>query len=413
MQYEHTFAYTYLMFEELKRTLREDPVDQLTRSLLDDRYIEARKLRGAIDAYEARLVRATDGLNDNGLNGEGTLRSKGRTSKKRAARKARTAKKLEELPETQVALEEGRITDEHADAVAEAAEETSPEEAEAELLERAEEVPADIFAKSSREWSGKKTKDDGAKKYERQRRNRSMKHWIDDNGMYMFLAALDRATGEEVLKAFNKRERQMWSDDGGRKGSPADMRTSEQRMADAFAELVQGSSSTGPSHPKNQVGVVFDVNGMADADGRPLASLVSDGQPLPQAVLDRILCTADIAPMVFNGPGRPIWVGRDYRHATVAQWRALIARDRGCVGCGAEADRCEAHHIRHWEFWGNTDIENLVLVCTRCHHDLHDRGMVLRRSEGRWRIVSRDGPAPPAGRGSGDQEVDEQLWLIA
>ena len=393
------------MFDELKRILREDPVDQLTRSNLNDRYTEVRRLRGAIDAYEARLIRATDGLGDDGLDGKGTLRTKGRTSSKRADRTARTAKKLAELPETEAALEEGRITSEHADAVAEAAEETTPEEAESALLNEAEQVPADVFAKRSREWSSKRTKDDGSKKHERQRRNRSMTHWINDEGMYMFLAALDRDSGLAVLKTLNARERQLLQDDGGRDGKPGLKRTSEQRSVDAFYELIKGSKSAsgGPPHPRHQAGLVFDVNGMADADGRPLASLVTDGQPLPQAVLERIFCTADITPMIFNGPGRPIWVGRDHRSATIAQWRALIARDRGCVGCGADSSRCEAHHIRPWYERGDTDIENLVLVCSRCHHDLHDRGMVLRRFEGRWQIVSRDGPA----------DYEDQIRLIA
>jgi hypothetical protein len=159
-------------------------------------------------------------------------------------------------------------------------------------------------------------------------------------------------------------------------------------------ELLTSATAASPLHPKHQVNAVLDLNAISDDDGRPLATLVADGQPLPPAVLERIACTAGITPMLFDGPGRPIWVGRDHRSATVAQWRALIARDRGCVGCGADADRCEAHHIVPWWPVGETDIDNLVLVCSRCHHDLHDREMILRRSDGRWRIEARDGPAP-------------------
>ncbi|MEZ5168528.1 MAG: HNH endonuclease signature motif containing protein [Acidimicrobiales bacterium] len=125
--------------------------------------------------------------------------------------------------------------------------------------------------------------------------------------------------------------------------------------------------------------------------------------------------------MLFDGPGRPIWVGRDERNATIAQWRALIARDRGCVGCGADPNRCEAHHIVFWEHWGRTDIDNLVLVCTRCHHDLHHRGHTLRRTNGRWHIDTPNGPSPPGKpnrnrrRGTRDRNLRQpkQLTLTA
>ncbi|MEZ5166497.1 MAG: HNH endonuclease signature motif containing protein [Acidimicrobiales bacterium] len=96
--------------------------------------------------------------------------------------------------------------------------------------------------------------------------------------------------------------------------------------------------------------------------------------------------------MLFDGPGRSIWAGRDERNATIAQWRALIARDRGCVGCGADPNRCEAHHILEWDNWGPTNIDNLVLVCTRCHHDIHHRGARLRRTDGRWHIDAPNSP---------------------
>ncbi len=384
------------MFAELRQHLREDQVDLLTRGQLNDRFAEVRRLKGAVAAYEARLVRAVDGLGDRGLDGKGVLRAQGKTSDRAAARTAKTASMLEELPEVEAALEEGRITSEHADAVADAAEKVSPEAAQTELLDTDEVPPADVFAKRAREWSGKRAGGDGTDRHRRQRNNRSGSHWVDrdNDGMWMFKFSLDDERGQLAKHALDRREQEMWRDDGGRNGDPATMRTHGQRMADAFVELLTGASTSAPLHPKHQVNAVLDLNAMTDDDGRPLASLVVDGQPLPSAVLERIACTAGITPMLFDGPGRPIWVGRDHRSATIAQWRALIARDRGCVGCGADASRCEAHHIVPWWPVGETDIDNLVLVCSRCHHDLHDRGMVLRRSDGRWRIVARDGPAP-------------------
>lgn len=45
------------------------------------------------------------------------------------------------------------------------------------------------------------------------------------------------------------------------------------------------------------------------------------------------------------------------RVVTVAQRRALIVRDRGCVGCSAPAAWAEAHHIKHWANLGPTNLE--------------------------------------------------------
>ncbi|MEZ5167978.1 MAG: DUF222 domain-containing protein [Acidimicrobiales bacterium] len=398
------------MFDDLFTTLSDDPVECLTRSELVDRVGALRRVRGALDAYEARVVCAIDGLGDNGLDAAGVLRVEGRVSARAAGRMASTAKKLESLPKTAEALREGAITFEHAESVAKAAETVTPERADAELVEQAKAAPADVFGKRSREWSTKHREDDGTEAFERQRRDRRVTHWTGDDGMAMFLAALDKPTGETVAKILEQRAEELWRDDGGRDGNPDEMRTLDQRMADAFVELITGSTGTtdakacGAPHPRHQLNVIFDLNGMTDESGRPLASLVVDGAPLPKAVLEHISCTAGATAMLFDGPGRPIWVGRDERNATIAQWRALIARDRGCVGCGADPNRCEAHHILEWDNSGLTDIDNLVLVCTRCHHDIHHRGMQLRRTNGRWHIDPTHGPPRRPNRNRGGRD---------
>jgi HNH endonuclease len=47
-----------------------------------------------------------------------------------------------------------------------------------------------------------------------------------------------------------------------------------------------------------------------------------------------------------------------------------------CVvpGCGATRG-LHAHHIRHWEDGGPTELANLVLLCPY-HHRLHHRGVI-------------------------------------
>ncbi|MCU0298020.1 MAG: HNH endonuclease, partial [Candidatus Nanopelagicales bacterium] len=61
------------------------------------------------------------------------------------------------------------------------------------------------------------------------------------------------------------------------------------------------------------------------------------------------------------------------------------ARDRGCLRCGQKPRFCHAHHIVGWASGGLTDLENLCLLCPRCHRDLH---------LGHYQITTSGGSAP-------------------
>jgi hypothetical protein len=76
-------------------------------------------------------------------------------------------------------------------------------------------------------------------------------------------------------------------------------------------------------------------------------------------------------------------VGRRSRTATRDQREALRAAHRHCLfpGCRVDASRCEAHHVRPWERGGATCLSDLILLCARHHHLVH---------EGRWRILIDD-----------------------
>ena len=103
-------------------------------------------------------------------------------------------------------------------------------------------------------------------------------------------------------------------------------------------------------------------------------------------ISDELLATyltagSPIYALFTDAKGRPLWLGRTRRHATVAQFLALAVRDRGCVLCGASPQRCQAHHLVPWNapVNGGTDIDNLALVCGPCHRELHQRRLTLYR----------------------------------
>jgi hypothetical protein len=84
-------------------------------------------------------------------------------------------------------------------------------------------------------------------------------------------------------------------------------------------------------------------------------------------------CDAAVVPMLLNGRSQPLDVGRSRRSVPGPLRRALLARDRGCAfpGCDRNARWAAAHHIRHWAYFGPTELDNLVLVCAYHHGELH------------------------------------------
>ncbi|MEV0796696.1 DUF222 domain-containing protein [Kribbella sp. NPDC050281] len=115
----------------------------------------------------------------------------------------------------------------------------------------------------------------------------------------------------------------------------------------------------------------------ADATGE-----VVYGDNLSAAAIRRLACDAKIIPLVLGSHSEPLDVGRAERLVNRAMRRALNARDKGCVVCGAPPIQCDAHHVRSWIDGGPTAVSNLVLLCRRHHIDLH---------AGDWTITITDG----------------------
>ncbi|MEM7339564.1 MAG: HNH endonuclease [Actinomycetota bacterium] len=133
------------------------------------------------------------------------------------------------------------------------------------------------------------------------------------------------------------------------------------------------------------ISVVVDVATLAAAragdDVPPEAEpgRTGNGHELTQAAVARLCCDAELRRVVLDEAGLPLDVGRNRRTATDAQWAALRAVHTTCAwpGCGQPIDRCQVHHIRPWSSGGPTDLANLVPLCSRHHHRVH---------EGRWRL---------------------------
>jgi Domain of unknown function (DUF222)/HNH endonuclease len=106
---------------------------------------------------------------------------------------------------------------------------------------------------------------------------------------------------------------------------------------------------------------------------RPSAAALHLGPLLSDEERRYLLCDATCEAW-FERRGQVIGSGRTTRTVSRRLRRALEYRDRCCAvpGCGATRG-LHAHHIRHWEDGGPTELDNLVLLCPY-HHRLHHRG---------------------------------------
>ena len=378
-----------LMIQQTKATV----ISGLSRAELTGVVEGAGRAIAALSSLQARCATEIEALGDGGVNSKTVLREAGRMSTRNANTVAKTAAGLAEMPKLADSLADGAITVEHAAVAVAAAAKTSAEQVDDELSKLAETSSVDVFTEESRRWVNRNQPDDGAELYQQQRRNRLLKHWINEAGMGVLLAELDPTSYQQVVKAINVEYDRLWRDDGGRDGSPDDVRTTPQRMADAFVALLTNPARRGPGSTRTQLIAVADIERLRGEDPAGVAEIVG-GEALPQTVLERLMCTAAVTGVVFDGEGQPIWVGRTHRHATEVQVKAIIARDRHCRGkdCTAGPERCEIHHIVPWEDGGLTDIDSMCLACPLCHHNIHDRGYIVIKTNTGYKIINPNNP---------------------
>ena len=117
----------------------------------------------------------------------------------------------------------------------------------------------------------------------------------------------------------------------------------------------------------------------------------------PIETVRRLCCDGSIAPIIENGKGEPLHVGRRVRTLTTAIRRALWSRDGGCAFPGCDHKRfVDAHHIKHWADGGETSVENLVLLCSSHHKLVHEGGFQIGRDQTEQLFFRRpDGKAVP------------------
>jgi Domain of unknown function (DUF222)/HNH endonuclease len=164
-----------------------------------------------------------------------------------------------------------------------------------------------------------------------------------------------------------------------------DDRSTAERQAEALADvcgyvLDHGDVPEAGGH-RPHVNVLIRLE---DLENRARAACLDFGGPVAAESLRMLCCDAAVVPVVMNGKGQPLDVGRMTRTIPDGLRRAVAARDRGCAhpGCGRPVSWCEVHHATPWEYGGETKLSNLVMLCRVHHRQIHSTEWIVRIRDG-------------------------------
>jgi len=191
-------------------------------------------------------------------------------------------------------------------------------------------------------------------------------------GMLGIRGSLDKEAGALVLSVLASLAAPAPAIDG-----TPDLRTGGQRYADALTQLCQLVTPSLPTVRGERPNVLLTIS--LETLNNELGAnpgLLENGTPISVGAARRILCDANVIPVVLGSEGQPLEVGRATRVVPVGLRRALIARDGGCAfpGCDRPPSWCDAHHRIYWSAGGTTDLCNLCLLCSHHHDTVHHDG---------------------------------------
>jgi hypothetical protein len=171
-----------------------------------------------------------------------------------------------------------------------------------------------------------------------------------------------------------------------------DTRTPAKRRADALVRICDVAlEHRDAGHAPSHATVVVDWSTLTS---RRLGRL--DGEftgPIHPADVERLLCDCRVSRVVSGPDSLPLDAGRTTRSIPPAIRRALAVRDQGCrhPGCDRPPGWCDAHHVAHWTHGGQTNLDNLVLLCDRHHQVVHQPGWTTKFDGHTYAVYRPDG----------------------
>jgi hypothetical protein len=306
---------------------------------------------------------------------------------RQSGKEARTADERERvctaLPSFEDALSNGSVTAGHVDAIAGAIRNLDDQvTAEflalgVELLADAERFGVDAFDRSCRDLArhlnATRAGASDVDELERQRQRSKVSRWTDrETGMRHTHFELDPVSDAQLWAAIDGQRRRL-----RRKAGNGQLDWNRLQVDSALAAVC----SSGDGEIGVQVQVLIDLDTLRDGLHEHSVCELADGTALPVATVRQMACRAELIPVVLDGNGRALDVGRGSRLATEAQRQAVRAMHTTCIhpDCDVAFDECRVHHVIPWEKGGKSELDNLVPLCeSRKHHQLvHEGGWTL------------------------------------
>ncbi len=312
-----------------------------------------------------------------------------RVSLGRAAEPFKRAAAIEAMPSLGDAFAGGEVSVAHVDVVAAAITKLDTVELErfvkranflAEVARRS--TPGE-FARTVRAEMLRSQRGDGADTLRRQKRATYLKTWVDKiSGMWCLHGEFDPETGANIHNRLRRTTDKLFHD-AAPDTAPRDPLDKQHHLrALALAAVVNG---TGAKEAAIDMSILIDAKTLVH--GHHDGTVIDCGLPieLPIETIRRMACLADITPIIVGADGVHLYLGATTRLATPQQRRVLRAMYRTCAipGCCVSWDQLVMHHLVYFEHGGPSDIDNLLPLCTRHHHYVHDGGWRLQMSADR------------------------------
>ncbi len=352
-----------------------------------------RRLRGLLDSVEAGINTRLGELHEqgSGASAADVLTRNSNISAKEAARRERRAKALAKTKAFGDALARGTVTAEHADVLADLTAKVTDSvrdsffDLDQQLTSEASATSPERFARHCRQVIARLERDEGIERNRQQRRDTHLTISVQRDGMYRINGLLHPELGEQVSKAVDVEVSALAADN-------PDQLDHGQLAAQALGNLVAGGHHA--ARPlEADVLVITDHTTLTQGLHEHSICETDSGAILPPETIRRLCCNGRITPNLLID-GVPVNVGRQQRLANRAQRRALRALYRTCAftGCDTPFGRCEIHHLIPWELGGPTDLDNLLPLCARHPHLVHeqhwrlelapDRQLTIRQPDG-------------------------------
>jgi len=209
--------------------------------------------------------------------------------------------------------------------------------------------------------------------------NRSLRISTDQDSGAVFLSGVFDSESGAVIRTV--------LEPLARRSGAHDKRPYDRRMADALVDVAWHHLDNGlvPQNgsQRTHLQVTTSLETLLGLNGAPAAEL-EFSLPISAKAVERLACDCSVTRILLGSTSMVIDVGRAKRVISGAQRKALNARDQHCVwpGCDRPASWASGHHLVHWIHGGSTDLPNLALLCYRHHWMVH---------EGGWQLVRQDG----------------------